>query len=66
MQLFVAFAQEQNLCTWRHVVPADWFGVISDIPLSLFSQISQPGTLHGFVIVQSVRTWLPPVCRLKV
>ncbi|OUH95933.1 Uncharacterised protein [Klebsiella pneumoniae] len=41
MQLLITFTPEQILCPWRHVVPADWFGVTSDIPLGFFSQISQ-------------------------
>ncbi|SVM25476.1 Uncharacterised protein [Klebsiella pneumoniae] len=41
VQLFVAFAQEQNFSPWHHVVPADWFWIIGDIPLSFFGKISQ-------------------------
>ncbi|VGG99156.1 Uncharacterised protein [Klebsiella quasipneumoniae] len=41
VQLLVAFAQEQNFSPWRHVVPADCFGIIGDVTLSLLGKISQ-------------------------
>ncbi|RRE77977.1 hypothetical protein EAN97_20735 [Klebsiella pneumoniae] len=64
VQLFVSFAQKQNFSPRRHVVPADWFWIIGDIPLSFFCKISR--ILRVSVIGQIVRTWLPPVFRLKV
>ncbi|CAH3854452.1 Uncharacterised protein [Klebsiella oxytoca] len=41
MQLLIMFAQEQNLCSWRHVVSAEWFWIIGDITLSFFGKVSQ-------------------------
>lgn len=41
MQLLIAFAQQQNLSAWCHVVPANRFRVVCDVAIGFIGQVCQ-------------------------
>ncbi len=60
MQLLVAFTEQQNFGTGRHVVPAYRFRVISDIALGFIGQICQV-FFAGLCLCKASTHMKPPV-----
>lgn len=41
VQLFVAFAKEQNLCPWRHIVTSNRLRIVCNVALGFIRQVCQ-------------------------